>query len=63
MKAIDTLENKSSSGHDGISNKIVKPLKNKISKPLTVIINEILKTGIFLDSFKTSKIVPLSGLA
>ena len=59
MKAIDTLENKSSSGHDGISNKIVKLLKNEISKPLTVIINQMLKTGIFPDSFKTSKIVPL----
>ena len=59
MKAIDTLENKSSSGHDGISNKIVKLLKNEISKLLTVIINQMLKTGIFPDSFKTSKIVPL----
>ena len=58
MKAIDTLENKSSSGHD-ISNKIVKLLKNKISKPLTVIINQMLKTVIFPDSFKSSKIVPL----
>ena len=28
MKAIDILQNKSSSGHDGISNKIVKLLKN-----------------------------------
>ena len=54
-----TLENKSSSGHDGISNQIVKLLKNEISKPLTVIINQMLKTGIFPDSFKTSKIVPL----
>ena len=54
MKAIDTLENKSSSGHDGISNQIVeKLLKNEISKPLTVIINQKLKTGIFPDSFKT----------
>ena len=59
MKAIDSLENKSSSGHDGISNKIVKLLKNKISKPLTVIINQMLKTVIFPVSFKSSKIVPL----
>ena len=59
MKAIDTLENKSSSGHDGISSKIVKLLKNEISKQLTVLINQMLKTGIFPDSFKTSKIVPL----
>ena len=59
MKAIDTLNIKSSSGHDGISNKIVKLLKNKISKPLTVITNQMLKTVIFPDSFKSSKIVPL----
>ena len=59
INAIDTLENKSSSGHDGICNKIVKLLKNEISKPLTVIINQMLKTGIFPDSFKTSTIVPL----
>ena len=59
MKAIDTLKIKSSSGHDGISNKIVKPLNNKISKPLTVITNQMLKTVIFPDSFKSSKIVPL----
>ena len=52
MKAIDTLENKSSSGHDGISNKIVKLLKNEISKPLTVIINQMLKTDIFPDSLR-----------
>ena len=39
--------------------KIVKLLKNEISKPLTVIINQMLKTGIFPDSFKTTKIVPL----
>ena len=45
--------------HDGISNKIVKLLKNEISKPLTVIVNQMLKTGIFPDSFKTSEIVPL----
>ena len=62
IKAIDTLENKGSSGHDGISNKIVKLLKNKINKPLTVIINQILKSVIFPDSFKTSKIVPLFNL-
>ena len=59
MKAIDTLENKSSSVHDGISKKIVKLLKNEFSKPLTGIINQMLKTGIFPDSFNTSKIVPL----
>ena len=39
MKAIDDLENKNSSGHDGISNKILKFIKFEISKPLALIIS------------------------
>ena len=37
--AIDKLEYKSSSGHDGISNKLLKVLKFELSKSLTLIIN------------------------
>ena len=58
MKAIDTLENKSSSGQDDISNKIVKLLKNEISKSLAVIINQMLKTGIFSRLFEDIKNSP-----
>ena len=36
IKAIDNLENKNSSGHDGISNTLLKIIKNDISQPLTV---------------------------
>ena len=49
----------SSSGHDGISNKVLKSIKNEIAKPLTLIINQMLKTGIFPNAFKKSKITPL----
>ena len=59
MKAIDGLENKSSSGHDGISNKLLKLVKNELKKPLTLIINQMVTTGIFPESFKISKITPL----
>ena len=59
MKATDTLENKSSSGHDGISNKLLKLVKNELKKPLTLIINQMITTGIFPESFKISKITPL----
>ena len=59
QKAIDKLENKSSSGHDGISNKLLKLLKMELSKSLTLIINQMITTGIFPDSFKISKITPL----
>ena len=59
QRAIDKLENKSSSGHDGISNKLLKLLKIELSKSLTLIINQMITTDIFPDSFKISKITPL----
>ena len=47
MKATDRLENKSSSGHDGISNKLLKLVKNELKKPLTLIINQMITTSIY----------------
>ena len=59
MRAIDNLENKNSSGHDGISNRILKYIKYEIRKSLTLIINQMMTTGIFPDAFKKSKITPI----
>ena len=59
IKAIDNLENKNSSGHDGISNTLLKTIKNDISQSLTIIINQMLTTGIFPDAFKLLKVIPL----
>ena len=59
IKAIDNLENKNRSGHDGISNTLLKTIKNDISQSLTIIINQMLTTGIFPDAFKLSKVIPL----
>ena len=54
QRAIDKLENKSSSGHDKIFNKLLKLLKIELSKSLTLIINQMITTGIFPNSFKIS---------
>ena len=54
---IDKMENKSSSGYDGISNKMLKYIKKEISKPLTLIINQMLDSGIFPREL--SKILPI----
>ena len=59
IKAIDYIDNKPSSGQDGISNVLLKYSKLKISKPLTLIINEMITTGIFPDSLKLKKIIPI----
>ena len=54
-KVIDNLENKNSSGHDGISNTLLKIIKNDISQSLTIIINQMLTTGIFPDVLSYQK--------
>ena len=46
MKIIELLKNKTSTGTDGISNKLIKTAKNELIKPLTIIINQMLHTGI-----------------
>ena len=48
-----------STGTDGISNKLIKTAKNELIKSLTIIINQMLHTGIFPEPFKISKVVPL----
>ena len=58
-KIIDELPSESSCGHDDISLKITKYLKNVISLPLTTIINQTLNTGIFPDTLKIAKVRPL----
>ena len=56
---INNLKSKNSSGKDGISNKLLKSIKGEISKPLTIIINQSLETGIFPDALKVAKVKPL----
>ena len=59
IKVIDHLENKTSCGVDGISNSLLKTIKSEIVQPVTVLINQMLTTGIFPDKLKIAKVVPL----
>ena len=59
LKIINKMHNKGCSGYDMFSNKIIKAIKNEISKPLTLIINQLLESGTFPDSLKIAKIIPL----
>ena len=54
-KLIHNLRNKSSSGHDGISTRLLKFL----SPAITQIINQSLLTGIFPEKLKVAKVIPL----
>ena len=51
-KIIRNLKPKSSAGYDNISTKLLKGIKNVISRPLSIIINQSLCTGIFPDKLK-----------
>ena len=59
LHIIDSLKPKTSTGVDGISNKLLKFVKCGIAKPLTIIINQMLSVGIFPDLLKISKVTPL----
>ena len=56
---INKLEPKKSSGHDGISNKLIKQLGRSITYPLTIIFNQSLQTGVFPTMMKYADITPL----
>ena len=56
---INKLKNKSSCGHDSISNKLIKRSKEALVEPITILINQMLQTGQFPNELKLSKVKPL----
>ena len=58
-KKISNLKSSHSRGHDQLSNMVVKLISSHIGKSLTLIINQSLYTGIFPDSMKIAKVVPI----
>ena len=59
LSIINKLKIKKSSGKDEISNNLLKSITDEIAKPLTIIINQSLKTGIFPDALKIATVKPL----
>ena len=59
IKTIDKLPSKTSSCVDGIYPVLLKYIKHEISKPVTLILNQCLTTGIFPDKLKIAKVVPI----
>ncbi len=44
---------------DGISTKLIKTIKMSLIRPITLIINQMLNTGIFPDKLKVAKIISI----
>ena len=55
----DKLPNKSSSGYDNISLKLLKRLKTDLVSPITILVNQMLSTGVFPEKLKLAKVIPL----
>ena len=56
---INKLKNKSSCGYDNISNKHIKYARSVLIKPLTLLINQCLHTGVYPSQLKMSRVKPL----
>ena len=59
LNIIDKLPSKAISGVDGISQILLKHIKNEICRPVTLILNQCLTNGIFPDKLKIAKVVPI----
>ena len=53
------MKNKQSRGVDEISSQLLKVIGKEICKSLTLIINQMIKTGIYPEIFKIAKITPI----
>ena len=58
-KMIGKLPSKNSSGHDNVSNTLLKEISDVIIEPLLIIFNQSLAKGIFPTIMKIADIVPL----
>ncbi len=53
---INNLSPKTGFGFDGISSKLLKLIKTAVIKPITIIINQMINTGIFPDKLEIAKL-------
>jgi hypothetical protein len=59
LKLINGLDSNKSPGHDGLGSFLIKKVAQTILKPLEIIFNESISTGIVPGSFKVAKVIPL----
>ena len=59
LTLINGLKPKHSSGHDEISSKLLKDIGVVIAPTLSVIVNQLLCTGVFPDKLTIAKVIPL----
>ena len=58
-KIINDFKPKTSAGHDNFTMVLLKGLNHVVSKPISLIINQSLTTGIFPTKLKLAKVIPV----
>ena len=58
-KLVDKMQSKTSYGYDHISNQLLKKIFFSIRRPLIVIFNKSLLSGVFPDKMKIARVLPL----
>ena len=59
LEIMNKLKNKSSYGHDQISNKLIKRAKEILAKPLTYLVNQMMATTYYPNALKLARVKPL----
>ena len=59
QQIINQMKKKQSRGVDEISSQLLKVIGKEICKSLTLIINQMIETGIYPENFKIAKITPI----
>ena len=59
IKIIEKFKQNKSAGYDNIGNFVLKKVSSEIAKPLTMIFNLSLSTGVVPDKLKIAKVIPL----
>ena len=60
LRIIQNLKNKTSFGHDSISNILLWRSQEVLYKPLIMLINQTITTGYFPQELKLSRVKPLN---
>ena len=58
-KLLKVLKPKKSTGHDNVSTYLLKSIDEQVSTPISILINKSLETGVFPDSLKLAKVIPI----
>ena len=58
-KLLKVLKLKKSTGHDNVSTYLLKSIDEQVSTPVSILLNKSLETGIFPDSLKLAKVIPI----